>query len=189
MAAISHPEAAPARYDWFAIGLHWLIAVLLVAVVTLGLSIPESTRNGATRDMILLLHRSIGLVILVAMVIRLLWRLSHPPPPLPASMRRVEIALALANHALLYLTLLAMPLLGYVNAAAAGHSVSLFGLVEIPPLIPEDDRLAQIAIALHLAGQFAVYGLVAIHVASALAHAVVRRDGVLRRMLPARSAS
>ena len=66
------------------------------------------------------------------------------------SVRPAEAFLAHATHVLLYAILLAMPLLGYLNAAAAGHSVSLFGLVTIPPLIAENERLSQIAIALHL---------------------------------------
>lgn len=177
---------APARYDNVAQGLHWLVAGLVVTVATLGLMIPEAARGSDSRALILLLHRSIGLVILIAFVMRALWRVSHPPPPLPDTLRPVEAFLAHATHFLLYAVLLAMPFLGYVNAAAAGHGVSLFGLVTIPPLLAENERLAQIAIALHLLGQFAVYALVAMHVAAALMHGIVRRDGIFSRMLPAR---
>ncbi len=82
--------------------------------------------------------------------------------------------------------LLVMPLSGCLNAAAAGHPVSFFGLVAIPPLLPENDRLSEAAIAVHLAGQFLVYALVAIHVAAALMHWIVRRNGIFERMLPLR---
>lgn len=136
--------------------------------------------------MILMLHRSIGVTILAAMVFRGLWRIFHPAPLLPASLGRMEAALAHATAAALYLVLLGMPVLGYLDAAAAGHPLRLFGLVTIPPPIGENDRLSQIAIALHLVGQYLVYGLVALHVAAALMHGLVRRDGVLSRMLPAR---
>jgi cytochrome b561 len=93
-----------------------------------------------------------------------------------------------ANHLLLYVFFVVQPLSGYVNAAAAGHAVNLIGLVAIPPLLPEDARLSQIADAVHLAGQFVVYALVAVHVAAALMHALIRRDGVFERMLPRRRA-
>lgn len=175
------------RYDGVAIGLHWLIAALAIAVATLGLLIPEAPRGSEWRDFVLLWHRSIGMAILLAMVLRVLWRLGHKPPPLSATLRPIEAFLAHATHALLYLAFLAMPLAGYLNTAAAGHSLSLFGLVTIPPPIAEDERLAQIAIGLHLVGQFAVYGFVALHVAAALMHGVVRRDGVFSRMLPGRA--
>jgi cytochrome b561 len=173
------------RYDGVAIGLHWLVAALAIAVATLGLMIPEAPRGSEWRDWVLLWHRSIGMTILAVMVLRMLWRLSHPTPPLPPTLRPIEAFLAHATHVLLYIAFLAMPLAGYLNTAAAGHSLSLFGLVTIPPPIAENQRLAQAAIALHLAGQFAVYGFVAAHVAAALMHGIFRRDGVFSRMLPA----
>ena len=85
-----------------------------------------------------MLHRSVGLLILALMVFRIFWRLTHPPPPLPAGFPRLEAAAAHADHALLYVVFLVMPLTGLLNAAAAGHPVSFFGLFAIPPLLPED---------------------------------------------------
>ena len=79
-----------------------------------------------------------------------------------------------------------MPLTGLLNAAASGHPVGFFGLFAIPPFLPQDPRLSQIAVAIHLAGQFVVYALVAIHIAAALTHRFVRRNRVLDRMLPLR---
>jgi cytochrome b561 len=80
-----------------------------------------------------------------------------------------------------------MPLSGYVGLAAAGKPVSLFGIVPIPLLAPQSGRLSQAAIALHLCGEFMIYGLVALHVGAALMHGFIRRDGILERMLPRRS--
>ncbi len=179
-------EAPPACYDPVARALHWLVAGLAVVVVSLAWAIPGAPRETESRDLLLLLHRSVGLSILALMVCRVLWRLGHPPPPLPAGLPRIEALAAHADHALLYVLFLVMPLSGYLNAAAAGHSVSLFGVVAIAPLVPENDRLSQAAIAVHLAGQFLVYGLVAIHVAAALTHRLVRRNTILERMLPLR---
>src|SRR5438034_7019141 len=175
-----------ACYDPVARALHWLIAVLAVVVVSLGLAIPGAPRETESRDLLLLLHRSVGLLILLVMVVRVVWRFGHPPPPLPAGFWRIEALAAHADHALMYLLFLVMPLSGYLNAAAAGHTVSLFGLALIPPLVPENPRLSQAAIAVHLVGQFLVYGLVALHVAAALTHRIVRRNTILERMLPLR---
>lgn len=173
-------------YDPVARALHWAIAALAVIVVSLGLAIPEAPRNLFSRDLLLTLHRSVGLSILALTIMRALWRIGHRPPQLPASLRRIEGWLAHANHVGLYLLFIAMPLAGYINSAAAGHSVSFFGLFAIPPLVPRSLKLSQAAIATHLTLQFVIYAFVAMHVAAALMHLVVRRDGVFERMLPRR---
>src|SRR5258708_31295502 len=118
--------AEVACYDPVARTLHWLVAGLAVVVVSLGWAIPGAPRETGPRDLLLLLHRSVGLSILALMVIRVLWRLFHPPPPLPADFPRVEALAAHADHALLYVLFLLMPLSGSLNAAAARHSGSAF---------------------------------------------------------------
>jgi cytochrome b561 len=183
------PPADPieiAYYDPVARAVHWAIAILAILVVALGWAIPGAPRGGDSRELVLFLHRSVGLLILILMVFRILWRVTHAPPPFPAGFPRLEAAAAHADHALLYVLFLVMPLSGLLNAAAAGHPVSFFGLFAIPPLIPENPPLAKVAIAVHLAGQFVVYALVAIHVAAALTHRFVRRNHILDRMLPLR---
>ncbi len=177
---------AIARYDPVARTVHWLVAALAAIVVLLGWAIPGAPRETGWRELVLLLHRSVGLSILALMLFRVFWRLGHPPPPLPAGFPRVEALMAYADHALLYVLFLVMPLSGYLNAAAAGHSVSFFGVAAIPPLVPENDRLSQVADAVHLAGQFVVYAVVGAHVAAALMYRFVRRNGILERMLPVR---
>jgi cytochrome b561 len=178
-----------AGYGRVAYGFHWLVAALLVIVVAIGWAAEVAPLSTPPRASLLLLHRSIGLAILAAMVLRALWRWRDPPPPLPQTVGRMERALAALTHVALYLVLIAMPLAGYVNAAAADHPASFFGIAAIPPLLPANARLSQIAIAVHLAGQYAAYAFVALHVTGALYHGVLRRDGVLDRMLPRRRAA
>jgi cytochrome b561 len=166
--------------------VHWAVAALAFVVVGLGWVMLTAPRGGDSRELLLSLHRSAGLLILALMVFRIVWRLTHPPPPFPPGFPRIEAAAAYADHALLYVLFLVMPLTGLLNAAAAGHPVNFFGLFAIPPFLPQDARLSQLAVAIHLAGQFAVYALVAIHVAAALMHRFVRRNRILDRMLPLR---
>jgi cytochrome b561 len=174
------------RYGPVARVTHWLIAGLAVIVVALGWAAGSAPRNTASQDRLLLLHRSVGLTILALMVFRALWRWRRPPPPLPPGLGLVDTGLARLTHFGLYAIFLIMPLAGYLNAAAAGHAVSFFGLVSIPPLFPVDRRFSQWAIAVHLVGQYVVYLLVSAHVLGALYHGAIRRDGILDQMLPGR---
>ena len=175
-------------YDSTAQAVHWLVAALWVIAVPLGWAIAGAPRNTPQRDLILLLHRSVGVAILAAMVFRTGWRWHRPPPPLPPVLPRFEIALAGLTHFALYLFLILMPLAGYLNAAAAGHAVNFFGVVSIPPLLPENDRLSKVTIAIHLVAQYPLYLFIALHIAGALFHAAIRRDGIVERMLPIRRA-
>ena len=184
--AEQNSAAAGGGYGRAASAMHWLVAARAVMVVVFGWATEAAARNTPARGSLLLLHGSIGLTILAVMIVRILWRWRHPAPVLPRSLARAEAALAHLTHLGLYLLFMGMPLAGYVNAAAQGHAVSLFGMVSIPPLLPINLRLAQGAIAAHLVGQYLVYLLVAAHIAAALFHGIVRRDGVLERMLPRR---
>jgi cytochrome b561 len=176
--------AAEAGYDPIARRVHWLNAILAVVTVALAWGISGAPRHSDARHWLLVLHGSFGIAILGVMAFWARRRIKHSPPPLPPAMRGAERLLARATHAMLFLLFVGMPLSGYVGLAAAGQAVSLFGVVAVPPLVPESGRLSQAAIALHLTGQFLIYGLVGLHIAAALMHGLVRRDGVLERMLP-----
>lgn len=170
-------------YDPVTRRLHWLNAILALVTVLLAWCLLGSPRQGAARGWLLTLHASCGIAILALMLFWAGWRLRHGAPPLRPTLRRIEAALAKATQAAIFLLFIAMPLSGYVSLAAAGKTVSFFGLVAVPPLVPESGLLSQVAIALHLLGQFLIYALVGLHVSAALMHGLVRRDGILERML------
>jgi cytochrome b561 len=187
---MSAPEGAAADADYHPVArqLHWFNAILAVVTIALAWCIIGAPRHGEARGWAIMLHGSCGIAVLGLIAFWSGWRLRHPSPPLRPLVGRFQVTLARATHVALLLLFVAMPLSGYASLAAAGHSVSLFGLVAIPPLVPQSGRLSQAAIALHLVGQFAIYGLVALHAGAAAWHGFIRRDGVLDRMLPRRSA-
>jgi cytochrome b561 len=179
-------EERGGAYDPVARCLHWLNAIVVLATILLAWCILGTPRHSAARDWLIMLHSSFGIVILALMLFWVGWRLRHSSPALHPVLSRVEVALARATQMAIALLFIAMPLSGYVGLAAAGMAVSLFGIVQIPPLVPESSRLSQTAIALHLLGEFMIYGLVALHISAAALHGFIRRDGILERMLPRR---
>jgi len=188
-AADNATRAPDAVYDPIARGLHWLNAILALVTILLAWGIPGAPRHSAARGLLIMLHGSFGIAVLAVMLLWAGWRLRHKSPPLRPVLSGIEVLLAYATQAAIFVLFVAMPLSGYVSLAAAGKPVSLFGFVAIPPLPPQSGRLSQAAIALHLTGEFLIYGLVGLHIGGALMHGFIRRDGILERMLPRRSES
>ena len=174
------------RYTRTAIALHWLIAIAVIGQFAWGWwmqGIPKQP-PGARVDAFNL-HKSVGLTLLALMALRLLWRWRHPPPALPA-MPAWQVRLAHFNHALLYVCLFTMPLAGYLGSVFSGYPVKLYGMT-LPMWGWKDAALKDMFSTLHLAASWALVLAVALHLAGALKHILIDRDGVGARMgLPGR---
>ncbi|OWJ67609.1 cytochrome b [Inquilinus limosus] len=180
---VAAPRGASGRYTAMAQWLHWVSAALMLAVLVLAW-VMESLPNGdASRPTMVMLHKSVGLTILGLTAVRLIWRAIHPPPAV-ARWAAWEAVAAKASHWLLYLLLLAMPLSGYLMSAGRGRAIPYFGLFEVPLLTPATDAIWRIGATVHAVGHWALYALVALHIAAAVWHVAIRRDGTLDRMLP-----
>lgn len=172
---------AEGRYTRVAIALHWLIAALVVAQFTFGwwmVGIPKDPPG--MRAAAFNLHKSVGLTILALMVLRLAWRLTHKPPALPP-MPRWQALLARAVHIGFYVLLIALPLAGYIGSSFSGYPVKLFGWT-LPSWAPKNVAVKDWMSAAHLALGWTLAVVLALHVAGALKHALLDRDGLLRRM-------
>ena len=110
----------------------------------------------------------------------------NPPPALPGRMAIWEKGLSHASHWLLYAILLIMPISGYIMSSAGKNPISIFGLFDFPKL-PVPKEVGGIAKNAHLYVQWAVYALIALHIAATVYHLIVKRDGLLDRMLPRQS--
>lgn len=183
----------PRSYGAIERAFHWLMALLILGAAPLGLianRLPHDTAEAlAWKVQLFSLHKTLGVAIFGLAVLRILWALVQPRPAPLHPERRIETALAGAVHGLLYLSLLAVPLAGWVeHAASDGFAPILWPLGQSLPLVPKSVVLAEVAGALHAAFAWLLVGALALHVAGALKHAVLDRDDTLARMLSGRPA-
>ena len=162
---------------------HWLIVLLLAAQYAIGAIMPHIGR-GTLDEGWVHWHLAVGATILLVIVLRFGWRLFHPVTP-PAALPAWELALSRFAHLMLYLLIFAMAVLGWAAANARGWDVRLPGLATLPALADKGSRWGHEAGDIHNVLVYVLLGFIALHVAGALYHALVRRDDVLQRMLPA----
>ena len=173
------------RYTGTAIALHWLLALAMTGSFCVGLymaDLPISPQRLKLYNW----HKWAGVTILTLSALRLLWRLTHRPPadlPMPAWQRRA----AHATHRLLYLLFFVVPLVGWAYSSAAGFPIVVFGVLPLPDFVPVDKALADAIKPFHGILAKLMAALVLVHVAGALKHQFVDRDGLLSRIWPLRS--
>ena len=175
------------RWGRVSIALHWTIAALILLVqVPAGLTM-NRVEPGLLQNILYDTHKMTGLTVFALVVIRLAWRWANPVPELPADLPPWQAGLARLTHGLLYLLILAMPVSGFIYTATGGFPVPLFYLVNLADFVPVNKPVAAVAKAVHLNLIWALLAVVLLHVAGALYHHLVRRDGILRRMLSSKA--
>lgn len=166
--------------------LHWLVALLIFTQFALGW-LAATWRLSPTKLDLFVWHKSIGMLILILVVLRLAWRLATPAPPLPAGMPAWERAAAHTSHVLLYIVTLAMPLSGWVIQSASGVPFKIFRRIPLPSITAADKHAADVASLVHFSLGVLLASILLLHIGAALRHHFIQRDNVLIRMLPARS--
>jgi len=171
------------RYGALAQLFHWIIAALIVVQFTLAWT-ADDLPLGARKLGLLARHKSVGMTILMLAILRLLWRLWTPPPPLPGGMSRLERVGARATHVAFYVLLFAMPLTGWMMSSAKNYSVSWFGLFTWPNLIAKNETAFDFLRTTHDTLSDVLFAIAVLHILAALKHHFWNRDDVLKRMLP-----
>jgi len=172
-------------YSTTAIVLHWTSGMTFLGMLSLGWYmtwLEDQPGSVWYFD----LHKSLGLLVGVLIGMRLLWRVAHRPYPYPSSMARWQITAARASHGLLYLTMLAMPLLGLAGADLSQDGLAFFGHTIWQPL-GVHKFASELLFSLHSAAAWTLVSLIVLHVCAALLHLRVFRDGVFERMWLRRS--
>ena len=183
------PPAA-ARYTLVAILLHWLLALVILGMFGVGVYMSDLPFS-PLRLKLYNWHKWAGVCFLALSVLRLLWRLTHRPPALPHTITQLMPTWQVrAHHAvqhLMYLLFFAVPLIGWAYSSAAGFPIVLFGQLPLPDLLAPNKELAALIKPLHALSAFALVGLAGLHIAAALKHHWIDRDGLMDRMLSGRS--
>ena len=170
------------RYTNVAIALHWILAVGILLQIWLGFSLDDIPRGTPERSAWVNFHKSTGITLAALILARLAWRVTHAPPPLPATMPAWERIAARVSHAALYVCMVGAPLAGYIASNFSRFGVKYFNLVVLPPWGTDDRAIYAVFNASHKVLALAFAGLILLHIAAALKHALVDRDGIMRRM-------
>jgi len=173
----------PTGYDKVARMFHWVTVLLVLVMIPAGLIMTQDVPR-ALQDRLFVIHKGLGPLVFLVVLARLVWRLRHPPPPLPAEVPPAQARASRLMHAALYAFLLLQAASGYVRVTTGGFPIEALQAIGIPPLLPKAKAVAEVASTIHAVSVSILIALIVGHVAAALHHRFVRHDGVLARMWP-----
>jgi cytochrome b561 len=177
----STTDVVPA-YTMTARILHWVTAILILSMVPLGL-VMANDWGGPLQDFLYDLHRSVGALVVPLIVLRLIYRRANSPLPLPTDIPAIQRLAAHATHWCLYALVLVQPIIGWVATSAYPVLVKVFGWFELPPIWSENRTFSEHMFLIHGVAAALIAALVVVHIGGALYHHLVRKDGVLMRMI------
>lgn len=171
------------RYSTPAIVLHWLLAALIFILYGMGWYMVEIPKGTPPVAYYYNLHKSIGLVATLPLILLLGWRSTHPPPSLPRTLPNWQVKATQANHLLFYVCIVVLIASGFVESNFTKYGVKFFGY-PLPILGREDETIYRIFNRIHVYTSYFFAALIVIHIAAALKHLLIDRDGVFQRMFP-----
>jgi cytochrome b561 len=171
------------RYSAPAVVLHWLVALLIFVAFPLGVYMHDLPLS-PDKLKLYSYHKWMGVTVCMLVAVRLAWRATHTPPPLPASIAGWQRRASAVVHGLLYVLMVAIPLSGWLMSSAKGVPTVWFGVLPLPDLLGKDKELGELLATVHKTLNFSMAGLVFIHAGAAIKHHLVDRDEVMARILP-----
>ncbi|MDQ1363828.1 MAG: hypothetical protein QG652_1690 [Pseudomonadota bacterium] len=170
-------------WGWISILFHWLSALIICGLFALGLWMVELTYYDDWYRTAPDIHRSLGVLLLIATVLRLVWRRMNVVPAVLPTHKTWEIKSAHIAHTVMYILLFAVFISGYLISTADGRGVQVFGWFEIPATLHGIQHQEDIAGEVHFVLAVSLITLAVIHAAGALKHHFIDRDNTLKRML------
>jgi cytochrome b561 len=159
--------------------LHWLMAVMVIAMLFIGIGMVASVSRYA---LLVSIHRPLGIAILTLVILRLINRWVNPPPPLPDTVPRLQRFAAEGSHYVLYALMFGLPIVGWAMLSAAPHPIEITGGLYLPRILSPDPVTYAWLRQLHTYLAFALFATVVVHFGAALMHGLIRRDGVFDSM-------
>ena len=176
---MSAPGHTVQQFAWTSRVLHWMMAVLLLTMLFIGVAMVASL---ADYHVLVSIHRPLGILILVLVVVRYINRQVNPPPPFPPTMSQMERIVAVWSERLMYALMFTLPLVGWGMLSAARYPIVLYGAVHLPPILPISPALYSALRPLHTMLAYLLFLTFIGHFSAVLFHTLVIRDGLLRRM-------
>jgi len=173
-------------YSGFSKLLHWMMALMIFGLVAVGLYMAELPDDAPNRAQLYGMHKSMGVLLLILLLVRLAWLRIRPAPALPEAFAAKERLVIKGVQAALYLLMALLPISGYLMSTAAGYPVTFFGLFKLPALVGESKELAGFAKEMHELGGYATILFVLLHMIGAVKHRLKDKGGptdILQRML------
>ena len=169
----------PGRYTRLTRVLHWLTAALVFSALFIGFVMVNSVSRYAG---LVMLHKTLGVTILLVVLVRVVNRLTHRAPPLPSTVGALERKVVILSEVSLYALLLIQPLLGWAMVSAAGGPVVVFGSLRLPRIAPFDAQLFWVLRQAHSVVAYALMAAIAAHISAVLLHTLTLRDRMIERM-------
>lgn len=163
--------------------LHWGVGVLVLLTIPVGVIMLQEGLARPTQDLLFILHKNGGVLILLLVLLRIMWRLVTPAPALPPTIPTWQVRSAKAVQWTLYALLLVMAISGYIRVRAGGFPIEGLDALGIPALVPRSDALSEVAKTVHATARFPLAALIVLHIAAGLKH-LLARDGVFGHIWP-----
>jgi len=160
------------------------MAILVLAMLPAGVVMVQQGLDRSLQNTLFVFHKNVGVLLLMLVIARAVYRWRHPPAALPAELPGWQRRIAGLSHASLYALLFIMPIAGYIRVKAGGFPIETLDWLGVPSLVPRSDALAEVAKTVHYFAAILFAGVIASHVAAAAYHGIIRRDGVFSRMWP-----
>lgn len=174
------------KYNNIAVTLHWLIAAVFVAMIVIGITMVNFDITRSLKFSLYQWHKSLGVIALSLVLIRIIWRLTHKPPKLPKSINKLEKTLATFGHGALYFWMIFLPLSGWLMASSSSYGIPtiVFGWFEWPhiPYVKADKNINSLARSAHMILAFSFIALLILHIAAVIKHQIKEQENLIKRM-------